>query len=204
MPAGKNVTFKSGSGTTSGSGGVLTITTGTAVGTNTAGANLVLNAGKSTGNNTSNAAIVFRVATAATGSGTDTNDQGDAVSITSGKALQIHPTSGNPSVSGSGEVDIDFLRAGDRIFILQSGGTDFSLTGSNATNEGQQGSIVIVNDSSGNPTVTWKADDVWYFENGNPITIPNTNDLIHIFSYYIYASGKVLISGSTSFSQYTS
>ena len=96
MPAGKAVTFKSGTGTTSGSGGVLTITTGAAVGTDIAGANLVLNAGKSTGNNTSNASIVFRVSTAATGTGTDPNDQGDAVSITSGKALQIHPTSGNP------------------------------------------------------------------------------------------------------------
>jgi hypothetical protein len=202
MPAGKTVTFKSGSGTTSGSGGVLTITTGAAVGTDIAGANLVLNAGVSTGNNTAGN-IVFQVATAATGSGTSANSLANAVSITSGKALQIHPTSGNPSVS-SGEVDIDFLRAGDRIFTLESEGTDFSLTGSNATNVGQQGSIVIVNDSIGNPTVTWKADDVWYFENGNPITIPNTNDLIHIFSYYIYASGKVLISGSTSFSQYTS
>lgn len=202
MPAGKAVTFKSGTGTTSGSGGVLTITTGAAVGTDIAGANLVLNAGKSTGNNTSNASIVFRVSTAATGTGTDPNDQGDAVSITSGKALQIHPTSGNPSVS-DGEVDIDFFRAGDRIFTLQSGGTPFSLTGSNATNVGQQGSIVIVNASSSSPTVTWKAGDVWYFENGNAITIPTTNDLIHIFSYYIYASGKVLISGSTSFSQYT-
>ena len=203
MPAGKNVTFKSGSGTTSGSGGVLTITTGTAVGTNTAGANLILTSGRSTGTNTAGN-IVFQVATALSSSGTDTNSLGNALSITSGKALQIHPTSGNPSVS-SGEVDIDFLRAGDRIFILQSNGTDFSLTGSNASNVGQQGSIVIVNaSSSSSPTVTWKANDVWYFENGNAITIPTTNDLIHIFSYYIYASGKVLISGSTSFSQYTS
>lgn len=202
MPAGKAVTFKSGTGTTSGSGGVLTITTGAAVGTDIAGANLVLNAGKSTGNNTSNASIVFRVSTAATGTGTDSNDQGDAVSITSGKALQIHPTSGAPTVS-SGEVDIDFFRAGDRIFNLASGGTTFSLTGSNATNVGQQGSIVIVNASSSSPTVTWEPDDVWYFENGSAITIPTTNDLIHIFSYYICASGIVLISGSTSFSKYT-
>ena len=202
MPAGKAVTFKSGSGTTSGSGGVLTLTTGTAVGTDIAGANLVLNAGTSTGNNTAGD-IVFRVATAATGSGTSANSLGDAVSITSGKALQIHPTSGNPSVSGSGEVDIDFFRAGDRIFTLESGGTSFSLTGSNATNVGQQGSIVIVNASGSSPTVTWKTSDVWYFENGNAITIPTTNDLIHIFSYYIYASGKVLITGATGFSNYT-
>ena len=201
MPAGKSIEFKSGSGTSSGSGGVLTFTTGTAIGTNTAGANLVLKAGRSTGTNTAGN-IVFQVATASSSSGTTTNSLGNALSITSGKALQIHPTSGNPSVS-SGEVDIDFLRAGDRIFTLQSGGTDFSLTGSNATNVGQQGSIVIVNASSSSPTVTWKASDVWYFENGNAITIPTTNDLIHIFSYYIYASGKVLISGSTSFSQYT-
>ena len=201
MPAGKSIEFKSGSGTTNGSGGVLTFTTGTAIGTNTAGANLVLKAGISTGTNTAGN-IVFQVATASSSSGTTTNSLGNALSITSGKALQIHPTSGNPSVS-SGEVDIDFLRAGDRIFTLQSGGTDFSLTGSNATNVGQQGSIVIENASSSSPTVTWKANDVWYFENGNAITIPTTNDLIHIFSYYIYASGKVLISGSTSFSQYT-
>ena len=33
MPAGKAVTVKSGNGDTSGSGGILTITTGTAVGT---------------------------------------------------------------------------------------------------------------------------------------------------------------------------
>jgi hypothetical protein len=201
MPAGKAVTFKSGSGTTSGSGGVLTLTTGTAVGTDIAGANLVLNAGVSTGNNTAGD-IVFKVATAATGSGTSANSLANAISITSGKALQIHPTSGAPTVS-SGEVDIDFFRAGDRIFNLANGGTNFSLTGSNATNVGQQGSIVIVNPSSNSPTVTWKTSDVWYFENGNAITIPTTNDLIHIFSYYIYASGKVLISGSTSFLQYT-
>ena len=201
MPAGKAVTFKSGSGTTSGSGGDLTITTGAAVGTDIAGANLVLNAGTSTGNNTEGD-IVFRVATAATESGTSANSLGDAVSITSGKALQIHPTSGAPTVS-SGEVDIDFFRAGDRIFTLASGGTSFSLTGSNATNVGQQGSIVIVNASSSSPTVTWKTSDVWYFENGNAITIPTTNDLIHIFSYYIYASGKVLITGATGFSNYT-
>ena len=201
MPAGKTVTFKSGSGTTSGSGGVLTITTGVAVGTDIAGANLVLNAGVSTGNNTAGN-IVFQVATASTSSGTSANSLGNAVSITSGKALQIHPTSGAPTVS-SGEVDIDFLRTGDRIFNLAIGGTDFSLTGSNATNVGQQGSIVIVNASSSSPTVTWKTSDVWYFENGSAITIPTTNDLIHIFSYYICASGIVLISGSTSFSKYT-
>jgi hypothetical protein len=201
MPAGKTVTFKSGSGTTNGSGGVLTITTGTAVGTNTAGANLILTSGRSTGTNTAGN-IVFQVATASTISSTNTNSLGNALSITSGKALQIHPTSGAPTVSGD-QVDIDFFRAGDRIFNLASGGTNFSLTGSNATNVGQQGSIVIVNAGSSSPTVTWETGNVWYFENGNAITIPTTNDLIHIFSYYIYASGKVLISGSTSFSQYT-
>lgn len=178
----------------------VTIKTGKGSGSNQAGANLELNGGIGTGTG-DGGSIIFNIAEAGE-SGTTLNTPSAAVSITSGKALQIHPTSGAPSVS-SGEVDIDFLRAGDRIFTLQSGGTDFSLTGSNATNVGQQGSIVIVNDSSGNPTVTWKASDVWYFENGNAITIPTTNDLIHIFSYYIYASGKVLISGSTSFSQYT-
>jgi hypothetical protein len=201
MPAGKAVTFKSGPGTTSGSGGVLTITTGAAVGTDIAGANLVLNAGVSTGNNTSGN-IVFQVATASTSSGTSANSLGDAISITSGKALQIHPTSGAPTVSGE-QVDIDFFRAGDRIFNLASGGTNFSFTGSNATNVGQQGSIVIVNAGSSSPTVTWEAGNVWYFENGSAITIPTTDNLIHIFSYYICASGKVLISGSTSFSLYT-
>ena len=164
MPAGKAVTFKSGTGTTSGSGGVLTITTGAAVGTDIAGANLVLNAGTSTGNNTAGD-IVFKVATAATGSGTSANSLANAISITSGKALQIHPTSGAPTVS-SGKVDIDFYRAGDRIFTLASGGTSFSLTGSNATNVGQQGSIVIVNAGSSSPTVTWDTGDVWYFETG--------------------------------------
>ena len=201
MPAGKAVTFKSGTGTTSGSGGVLTITTGAAVGTDIAGANLVLNAGTSTGNNTAGD-IVFKVATAATGSGTSANSLANAISITSGKALQIHPTSGAPTVSND-KVDIDFFRAGDRIFTLASGGTSFSLTGSNATNVGQQGSIVIVNAGSSSPTVTWDTGDVWYFENGSAITIPTTDNLIHIFSYYICASGTVLISGSTSFSQYT-
>ena len=202
MPAGKAVTFKSGSGTTSGSGGVLTITTGAAVGTDIAGANLVLNAGVSTGNNTAGD-IVFKVATAATGSGTSANSLADAVSITSGKALKIHPNTSGYSPDINDEVDIDFSRTGDRIITLATDNTDFKLTGSNATNVGQQGSIILINPGNSVPMVTWKLSDVWYFDSGGAINIPNTNDLIHIFSYYICASGKVLITGATGFSQYT-
>ena len=202
MPAGKAVTFKSGSGTTSGSGGVLTITTGAAVGTDIAGANLVLNAGVSTGNNTAGD-IVFKVATAATGSGTSANSLADAVSITSGKALKIHPNTSGYSPDINDEVDIDFSRTGDRIITLATDNTDFKLTGSNATNVGQQGSIILINPGNSVPMVTWKLSDVWYFDSGGAINIPTTNDLIHIFSYYICASGKVLITGATGFSQYT-
>jgi hypothetical protein len=202
MPAGKAVTFKSGSGTTSGSGGVLTITTGAAVGTDIAGANLVLNAGVSTGNNTAGD-IVFKVATAATGSGTSANSLADAVSITSGKALKIHPNTSGYSPDINDEVDIDFSRTGDRIITLATDNTDFYLTGSNATNVGQQGSIILINPGNSVPMVTWKLSDVWYFDSGGAINIPTTNDLIHIFSYYICASGKVLITGATGFSQYT-
>ena len=202
MPAGKAVTLKSGNGAISGSGGILTITTGTATGTNIAGANLVLNAGTSTGNNTNNGSIVFRVATAATGSGVSANSLADAVSITSGKALKIHPNTSGYTVSFSA-VDIDFQRTGDRIITLADDNTDFELTGSNATNVGQQGSIVIINPATGVPTVTWAISDVWYFENGSAISIPQTANLIHIFSYYICSSGKVLITGATSFSQNT-
>ena len=202
MPAGKAVTLKSGNGDTSGSGGLFTINTGTAVGTNTAGANLVLNAGSSTGNNTNNGSIVFKVATAATGSGTSANSLADAVSITSGKALKIHPNTSSYTVS-SEEVDIDFARTGDRIITLAADNTNFALTGSNATNVGQQGSIVIINPATGVPLVSWKAGNVWYFENGSAISIPQTANLVHIFSYYIYESGNVLITGATSFSQNT-
>lgn len=202
MSAGKPVTVKSGNGSTNGSGGILTITTGTAVGTDIAGANLVLNAGTSTGNNTAGN-IVFRVATAATGSGTSANSLADAVSITSGKALKIHPNTSGYSPDINDEVDIDFERTGDRIINLTSSGTSFTLTGSNATNVGQQGSIILINPSSAAPTVTWATSNVWYFDSGGAINIPTTNDLIHIFSYYICASGKVLITGATGFSQYT-
>lgn len=203
MPAGKAVTLKSGNGATSGSGGILTITTGTAVGTNTAGANLVLNAGSSTGNNTNNGSIVFRVATAATGSGTSANSLADAVSITSGKALKIHPNTSGYSPDINNEVDIDFERTGDRIINLSSSGNSFALTGSNATNVGQQGSIILINPGSAAPTVTWATGNVWYFDSGGAINIPTTNDLIHIFSYYICATGMVLITGATGFSPYT-
>ena len=200
MPAGKDVTLKSGNGDTSGIGGILTITTGTSVGTNIAGANLVLNAGTSTGTNTAGN-IVFRVATASTSSGSSANTLADAVSITSGKALKIHPNTSGYTVDVNDDVYIDFARTGDRIIELASDSANFSLRGSNASNVGQQGSIVIINPATNVPLVSWKSTDVWYFENGSAISIPQTANLIHIFSYYIFASGKVLITGATSFSQ---
>ena len=177
----------------------VTIKTGKGSGDNQAGADLEINGGSGTGTG-DGGKIVFQIAEAGA-SGSSLNSATAAVTITKGKALQIHPNTS--SYTDGGTVDIDFSQIGDRIIELLSGGTSFSLTGSNATNVGQQGSIVLINPSSAAPTVSWATSNVWYFENGNAITIPTTNDLIHIFSYYIYASGKVLITGATGFSNYT-
>ena len=76
-------------------------------------------------------------------SGSSLNSATAAVTITKGKALQIHPNTS--SYTDGGTVDIDFSQIGDRIIELSTGGSSFSLTGSNATNVGQQGSIVLIN-----------------------------------------------------------
>ena len=70
----------------------------------------------------------------------------------------------------------------------------------NVSNIGQQGSIIIINSASNVPIVSWETSK-WYFESGFSIPPSNSEDEISIFSYYIVATDKVLITGSTSFSE---
>ena len=181
----------------------VTIKTGKGSGTDQAGADLEINGGSGTGTG-DGGSIIFQIAEAGT-TGSSLNSATAAVTITKGKALQIHPNNSSYSPDVSNKVDIDFSQIGDRIIQLSTGGDSFSLTGSNVTaaSKGQQGSIVLINPSSAAPTVTWEPSNVWYFDSGGAINIPTTNDLIHIFSYYICDVNKVLITGATGFSQYT-
>ena len=104
----------------------VTIKTGKGSGANQAGADLEINGGSGTGTG-DGGKIVFQIAEAGT-SGSSLNSATAAVTITKGKALQIHPNTS--SYTDGGTVDIDFSQIGDRIIELSTG-IHFSLTGSN-------------------------------------------------------------------------
>ena len=115
--------------------------------------------------------------------------------------FKITPTVMNADYTvSSSQVTIDFSVIGDIIITLKTDNVNFSLVATNVSNIGQQGSIIIINSASNVPIVNWDTSK-WYFESGFSIPPSNAEDEISIFSYYIVATDKVLITGSTSFSE---
>jgi hypothetical protein len=122
--------------------------------------------------------------------------------ITAG-ILTISPTIASSS-SSSTVINIDFASTGDYIYTLSTGVINVTISASNITEKGRQGTIIIKTPSSGSLSTLWNTSGYWYFETGIPPLLSSDYDVYDVFSYYIIDTNKVLISSSSSYESYTS
>ena len=99
-------------------------------------------------------------------------------------------------ITGATSTTIDFTAASNFKISL---GTDVHITSSNeASNIGQSGVIVLVQDGTGGRTVSLPPE--WKTPRGDAITFDTTADDVNMISYYVLSSTEVAINYMGDFS----